>query len=335
MRIEGSVKLTSGIRLDRGTFFLSGTGGSVASISDGTYTYNAHVFLGSSTLNVISRPMVEDSRVYFLVVGGGGSGGSLTVDPASPYGKAGGGGAGGFIDARHYVDNVYSYTVVVGGGAGRNGPPTSPGNNGGESYVDCPADTLFTQLRAYGGGAGGGTGNGGNGGSGGGGGSGSTAFAGGGTGVQTSYDSTYGPESAPTFPSGYGQPGGPWNPAVPRANPTGTSGSGGGGASQAGGSGPNTAGGDGKSYRIGPPAATPHPYSATYAGGGGGAPGGSGGAGGGAPGRNSPNPAPTNGDGGINTGGGGGGGPAQGPQGPWGSSGGSGIVIAWYKSGYA
>jgi len=227
------------------------------------------------------------------------------------------------------TDGTYIYNV----GASRNGPPTAPGNNGGDSYITAPpADVNFNQITAYGGGAGGGTGDGGGGGSGGGGGGASTAFAGGGGGSQPSYGSKFG-EMAQGGTGGYGNPGGPWNPAVPRANPTGTSGSGGGGAGGQGGSGPNTSGGPGRGYQVGPPA-TPHPYTQTYAGGGGGAPGGGGGSGGGAPGRNSPNPAPTNGDGGVNLGGGGGGGTAQGPQGPWGSSGGSGIVIAWYKAGY-
>ena len=314
--------------------FMFANGGAFSTTTDGTYIYNVHVFLESNTLTVLSAPgaFKDDNRINFLVVGGGGSGGSLTVDPASPYGKAGGGGGGGFVDAIHYVTSNVQYTMVIGGGASRNGPPTAPGNNGGDSYITAPpADVNFNQITAYGGGAGGGTGDGGGGGSGGGGGGGSTAFAGGGGGSQPSYGSKFG-EMAQGGTGGYGNPGGPWNPAVPRANPTGTSGSGGGGAGGSGGDGSNTSGGSGRGYQVGPPA-TPHPYTQTYAGGGGGAPGGSGGSGGGAPGRNSPNPAPTNGDGGVNLGGGGGGGTGQGPQGPWGSSGGSGIVIAWYKAG--
>jgi hypothetical protein len=308
-----------------GNAFITATGGTITCCGD----YKIHTFTSDGTFTVTGGggPLAV---VDYLVVSGGGSGGTAN----GGYG-AGAGGAGGFrlsnstcmtapltsplASPTGLPVSVTSYPVTVGGGgAGFSSPCQSNGNTGSNS--------VFSTITSTGGGYGaGGTipnvSNGGNGGSGGGG---------------WNADS---PSSSGLGGSGNTPPTSP-----PQGNnggvggPSGGSGGGGGGGGGAGAVGgnlsPGNVGGIGGvgSYVIGTGLAgcngTPGPVCGAkyFSGGGGGgsitgSPGGTGGGGKGGDGGTDPGIAGT-----ANTGGGGGG-TRAGTSG----AGGSGIVIIRYK----
>ena len=301
--------------------FIVATGGTVTTCGD----FKIHTFTSDGTFTINTAPNPANNNVSYMVIAGGGSGGS-----GFPCGAGqGGGGAGGFREgktpATPYTASplvapaglpvaVQAYPITVGaGGAGKDGgsPLYLAGNSGSNS--------VFSTITSAGGG-GGGAGNtegacAADGGSGGGGGYGSSSPGGSG--------------NTPPVSPPQGNPGG--NPS-PGSTAPGYAASGGGGAGAAGSKFPGPqvggAGGAGVSTEISGSAVT-------RAGGGGGslrnsAPGtgGAGGSGGG--GAGSPGNSPASGTAGTaNTGGGGGGG--AGLSGSPSGSGGSGIVILRYR----
>jgi len=283
--------------------FTSATGGTITTSGD----YKIHTFTGDGCFVVSilgNSPVVPTggpSNVDYLVVAGGGSGG--TGFAGVRY--QGGGGAGGYrtsfpspgCNAGAFPVTATTYPITVGAGAAS--PPAI------NDYGRKGSDSIFSTITSTAGGAGGFPAPGGdsNGGSGGGGG----------------YNGT------PSMPGGAGN-----TPPVspPQGNNGGSgvaqSGGGGGGASAVGGNATSTIGGNGG-------AGSPNAISGsatTYAGGGGGGGNvtpGSGGSGGGGAGHPQVGVAGT-----ANTGGGGGGTvDSSGDQ--RGGAGGSGIVIIRYK----
>ena len=109
------------------TEYFSATGGTIS--YSGQYTI--HKFTSNGTFTV-SSPISVDA----LVVGGGGGGGNNTGGLAG----AGGGGAGGYIYQTSFPIAANSYAVTIGGGG-------AASTNG--------ANSSFSTLIAYGGGAGG------------------------------------------------------------------------------------------------------------------------------------------------------------------------------------
>jgi hypothetical protein len=190
----------------------------------------------------IATNLGQSYTASYLIVAGGGAGGSCLAGNYTP----GGGGAGGFLTGTATLTPGTTYTATV--GAGGFAVTNATGGNGSNS-------TLTGQTAAVGGGGGGGgpsgAGLGANGGSGGGGGGGGTGQAGG---TGTSGQGNNG---------GTGQSGGAYN------------GGGGGGASAAG-----TNGGSGATGGAGT-ASSITGASVTYAGGGGGGGGANGGGAGG------------------------------------------------------
>jgi hypothetical protein len=305
-----------------GADFIAATGGTITTSGD----FKIHTFTADGCFAVsglATNP--ANNEVSYMVVAGGGSGGS-----GFPCGSgSGGGGAGGFRESKSGVDSytasplegatnitvtATTFPITVGaGGAGKDGgaPAFLVGNPGSTS--------VFSTITSAGGG-GGGSGDaegacGAAGGSGGGGG--------------------YGPSSSPgagnTPPVSPPQGNAGGNPS-PGSSAPGYAASGGGGAGAAGSKFPGPqvggAGGAGVSTEI-------TGSAVTRSGGGGGSirnsspgTGGAGGSGGG--GAGSPGNSPASGTAGTaNTGGGGGGG-AGAPGSPSGS-GGSGVVVIRYK----
>jgi hypothetical protein len=283
-----------------GNNFITATGGTVTCCGD----YKIHTFTGPGTFTVTSagNPLGSDT-VDYLVVAGGGAGGS----PGANAYESGGGGAGGLRIASSFPVSVTAFPITV--GAGGAGSPT--GNNGSNS--------IFSTITSSGGGKGGPGGvpglTGFNGGSGGGAGQSSSGIAGTG--------------NTPPVSPPQGNPG--------SVSPINGRGGGGGGSGTTG----TPAGVGGSGTDVTPTfGAAPQPFyiadgpnagpssGGIFAGGGGGSlPGQAGGPGGGA--NGSPN---ATGIAGIaNTGGGGGGITTPFPPGGSGGSGGSGIVLIRYK----
>ena len=314
----------------RGNAFMVATGGTITTCGD----YKIHTFTGPGTFTVCTAaPCASNNTVDYLVVAGGGSGGSRNCHngPAA-------GGAGGF---RYYANTTNNpqtgnpaaplnnfpagtaitvtataYPITVGGG-GTTPTCSSPtgvcGTNGSNS--------VFSTITSAGGGfgarAGHPTGSG-DGGSGGGG--------------PSNVNLEYGEGNTPPTSPPQGNPGG---------NVADNGGGGGGGAGAAGGAAPPNCGGDGGAGVGVTGFGTSGQLSSCkyyFAGGGGGGSRieagagsvGTGGIGGGAPG----NPPTATSNGTANTGGGGGGGRGF-PNPPGdalrGGGGGSGIVIIRYK----
>ena len=270
----------------------AGSGGIETTYKSGSDFYRVHTFLSSGTFYMDSTTSVD-----YLVVAGGGSGGSRI---------GGGGGAGGFRTGASLSTSVGSYAITVGaGGLGVywTAGVGAVGNDGG--------DSIFSTITSTGGGGGGSYGEpsglaGRAGGSGGGGG---TASAAGGAGNTPSTSPVQG------YAGGAGM-----------AHSSPYSAGGGGGASAVGTAGSTNGGVGGagidNSYRTN--------STVTYAGGGGGnsyaANGGAGGTGGGGAGGTGPSGAA--GIGAKNTGGGGGG---TEDNGGVSGAGGSGIVVIRYQ----
>ena len=80
---------------------ISAVGGSMT--TSGGYVY--HTFTGTNTFQVLSNP--GGGSVEYLIVAGGGAGGSGAIGP--------GGGAGG-VRTGLFIPAVQSYTITVGGG---------------------------------------------------------------------------------------------------------------------------------------------------------------------------------------------------------------------------
>ena len=284
--------------------------------------YKIHTFTGPGTLVVSCGGNASGSNeVDYLVVAGGGSGG--TYVPGSP-GSAGGGGAGGFreskapgapwtaspiVSSTSVPVTATPYAIVVGGGASAAGPGApSQGSKGNDSSFS----TITSTGGGYGGNVPGCPGNcGGPGGSGGGGG-GTGAGGVGGTGDDPSTTPDQG------FPGG--------DASHPGAPKYGTGG--GGGATEAGVDGTPTVGGRGGAGATTCISASP----VAYAGGGGGST-----CSGGTAGAASPcgtggaaSCAPTAATSGTTNRGGGGGGHGS-VIGCVSGAGGSGIVIIRYK----
>jgi hypothetical protein len=298
---QGWIVTDSGNRADLPTpEYIVATGGTITCDGD----YKIHTFTGPGTFTVCSvgNP-IGSSTVDYLVVAGGGAGGS----PGNDGYESGGGGAGGLRIASSFPVSVTAFPITV--GAGGAGSPT--GNNGSNS--------VFSTITSTGGGKGAPGGvpglTGFNGGSGGGAGQGPGGIAGAG--------------NTPPVSPPQGNPG--------SVSPIGGRGGGGGGSGTTG----TPAGVGGSGTDVTPTfGAAPQPFyiadgpnagpssGGIFAGGGGGSqPGQAGGPGGGA--NGSPN---ATGIAGIaNTGGGGGGITTPFPPGGSGGSGGSGIVLIRYK----
>ncbi|MDZ7583788.1 MAG: IPTL-CTERM sorting domain-containing protein [Thiobacillus sp.] len=261
---------------------------------DGT-TDKVHIFEISDTFTAPTGV----TEVEYLVVGGGGSGGSGLNDGVK---GTGGGGAGGFRTGHVSVTPGQPYTVTVGtGGVAVDNANTGRGVNGGAS--------VFGSVSAAGGGGGGNFST-----------SGAAGGSGGGAGGRD--NKAGGSGNTPAVSPSQGNTGG-------RSSTSGTTGEagggGGGGAGATGANGGTTsggAGGQGLSSRI-------TNALTWYAGGGGGAgsstTAGSGGIGGGGGGATS---LGASGSPGVANTGGGGGGVRQNAMG---GSGGSGIVVVRYR----
>jgi len=296
--------------------FVAATGGTILTCGD----FKTHVFTGPGTFTVTNAGTPAGSNsVEYLVVAGGGSGGTSGFSVS----ESAGGGAGGF--RQNYPSpstaglpvSVQGYPITVGGGGA--GVPDSLGRGG------VGVNSVFSTITSTGGGGGGGGGPTGPGGSGGsGGGSHRCVPAGSGN-------------TPPVSPS-QGNPGGIGSGLG------GSNGGGGGGATAAGAISPS--GGIGGNGGSGSPIATAFfgttapsygtsgPAPGRYFSGGGGGGGASGttatgGAGGGGDGRTSPSGGAKAPSGTTNTGGGGGGGSQSCTGG--GGDGGSGIVVIRYK----
>jgi hypothetical protein len=301
--------------------YVTATGGTITTSGD----FKIHTFTGPGTFCVSCAGNAAGSTlVDYLIVGGGGAGGS---------GDGGGGGAGGYRESPGAASGCYSvsplgtspaaalpvpataYPITVGaGGAGRSTPAPNTGGNQGNT-------STFSTITSAGGGGGAG------------GGACSSPYTPGGSGGGARRDGNGqggGTGNVPIVSPPQGKDGGTPN-AFP--GPSGWNGAGGGGGATANGTGGtgNTPaseragnGGAGATSSIN---GTP---TARAGGGGGGAEGnspncfGTGGTGGGGVGFN---PGRSNAAGTANTGGGGGGRANPGT----GSAGGSGIVIIRYK----
>ena len=316
---KGWIVTDSGLQTDApGPLYIAASGGCITTCGN----YKMHKFISPNTFVVCSvgNPVGSDT-VDYLVIGGGGSGG--TYVPGSP-GSAGGGGAGGFRESKapgapwtasplasaiSIPVTATPYSIQVGGGASAAGPAApSQGNKG----TDSSFSTITSTGGGYGGNVPGCPGNcGGPGGSGGGAG-GTGANAVGGTG------------NTPTQTPAQGKDGG--DASHPGAPNYGTGG--GGGATEEGADGTPTLGGRGGAGATTCISASP----VAYAGGGGGSTCSGGTAGAGSPcgtggaGKSTPGAAE---DGDDNTGGGGGGHGSV--IGCVSGAGGSGIVIIRYK----
>lgn len=100
--------------------------------------YKIHTFTGSGTFTVANG----STEIDYIVIGGGGPGGSHISEGYSP----GGGGAGGLAYAQRVTVSPNSYSVTIGAGGVADG--TGRGSNG--------IDSVFNATTALGGGSGGG-----------------------------------------------------------------------------------------------------------------------------------------------------------------------------------
>jgi hypothetical protein len=118
------------------------TGGdTITDITVDGLPYRVHTFSSTSTQNLV---VGNGGQVEYLIVAGGGSGGSGRGSPFTEW--PGGGGGGGYIEGTFTVATGTTYDITVGaGGAARTSPP-QVGLNGGNS-------TAFG-LTALGGGGG-------------------------------------------------------------------------------------------------------------------------------------------------------------------------------------
>ena len=308
--------------------FLTATGGTESTVCT---NFKVHTFTGPGTFTVTQASTTPaNNEVSYLVVAGGGAGGTPTGS-----GGSGGGGAGGFRELKspltpYTASPLEGYSVVANRvsvtaaafpitvGAGGAGVPSGP-SCGGTGAGNNGSSSIFSTVTSAGGGGGGGAdsvgdGEGGNdGGSGGGARYGPTVPQGGGGSGNT----------PPTSPP-QGQDGGD-TPSSTRSA-SGGGGAGGTGANGAPGSGYPTGsqpGGDGGAGVTTSITGSPTAYAG---GGGGGKYAGTNGAGGTGGGGAAGNPGCA---GTANTGGGGGGGSA--PATNASSAGGSGIVVIRYK----
>ena len=300
--------------------YVTATGGTVTTVNT---NFKVHTFTGDGCFVVSNAGNSNGStQVDYLVIGGGGAGGSGYA--------AGGGGAGGYRESSGGASGCYTisplgacvsaitvsaqtYPITVGaGGGGPAGPPCNGIGNSG-------SNSIFSTITS----AGGGGGNGGAGTPA----PGSDGASGGGAGND---QTTKGSGNVPPVSPPQGNPGG--NSGGPGS---GNTAGGGGGATAAGGAGTrNSNGGAGGAGGTSSINGTP---TARAGGGGGGvrttsATNGTGGSGGGGIGGGSSTPGSNSGAAATaNTGsGGGGGGHPSGSPGP-GGAGGKGIVIIRYK----
>ena len=307
--------------------FISATGGTVTTVDT---NYKVHTFTGPGTFCVssVGNP-AGSNEVSYMVVAGGGAGGTHT-NPAG-QGASGGGGAGGFREGKTpqctYTSSpiactsgsnnglpvsATSYPIVIGaGGSQRNYPAPANGGDGSNSS--------FSTITSHGGGGGGRGGQNcaGNAGGSGGGGAGAPGSNAGGSGNTPSLSPAQGTNGGAGKCAAYG-------------------GGGGGGATVAGWN--ATTAGSPLAPTSGTGATTSINGTPTaFAGGGGGggwastsATTNAGGAGGGGTGAFGPYPSSTNATAGTTNTGGGGGGSFGSPNAD-GGAGGSGIVIIRYK----
>ena len=140
------------------------TGGTIVDVTiDGTL-YRTHLFtsVGASTFSVQDNGALKNELEY-LVVGGGGSGGTGRIHPDGDRRAGGGGGAGGFVEGQISASKG-DWSVSVGSGGILQNLGRSAGYRGNSSYILKPNESLATfpllssQIFAYGGGAGGGGG---------------------------------------------------------------------------------------------------------------------------------------------------------------------------------
>ena len=278
-------------------FYLNFKGGGIIAANGGTITtdgdYKVHTFTSDGTFTPTS--VSGDGYVEYLIIAGGGAGGS-----GREYNIiGGGGGAGGYLTGLYQVTKDTDYAIVV--GAGGDGVDSSTQNSG--------ANSTGFGLTAVGGGAGGTYNSKGN-----------DGGSGGGTGLRSSGQDTTGGAAT----SGQGNAGG--TGTIFGGTGTANSGAGGGGAGAAGSNGSGGTGGAGGAGL----ASSITGSSVTRAGGGGGGgrssagAGGSGGAGAGSTGGGA--------DATDGTGSGGGGSTHSHPGSTHaGGDGGNGIVIVRFK----
>jgi hypothetical protein len=309
--------------------FITATGGTITTCGD----YKTHTFTGPGTfcVSAVNDGFITSSpnKVEYLVVAGGGSGGTDVVATPNTGTGAGGGGAGGvnfnYTPSAQYpccstipntpvgvaTVSVQAYPVTVGAGAAGAPILNNKGSNGSDSSISGFDLTALAQPVANARGGGGGAGSyifGSSGGSGGGGGD----FDGGST--------------------VFGNPGG-------ESVAPGDLGSGGGGLASAGTDGTATAagpGGNGRVINMGPPSiGAPGKYFGAGGGGGGSSGGtdGAGGTGGGTAGQVAISPTTATGNAPATSGSGSGalGCTAGSPCSLTSGNGGSGVVVIRYK----
>jgi hypothetical protein len=279
--------------------YVTATGGTVTTAGCGNVKIHTFTSPGTFCISCAGNPL-GNSKLNYLVIAGGGSGGG-------PFGRYenGGGGAGGYREANDpeagspYASSFLANTSGLNASAG----PISVTVGAGGAVGSAGSNSVFSTITSAGGARG--PGDEGAGGSGSGGSNGACGSAG----------------NTPPVSPPQGNPGGKAGGSPP-AN---AFGGGGGGAARGGGpesnpGGPGTPGGDGLANSI-----TDSLVTRAGGGGGSGPSQGSGGSGGGGQGASNSPPSP--GDAGtVNTGGGGGGG-----YNGNGGVGGSGIVVIRYK----
>jgi hypothetical protein len=308
------------ITTDAAPVYTAATGGTTTEYDSGGKRYKSHTFTsnGTFTVTTVGDNIDDRNKVDYLIIAGGGAGGSTNLTSTDL--GAGGGGAGGYrttlgtsganSSAESKVTvTAQGYTITIGAGGTSVDGSVRTGNNG--------ANSSALGITSTGGGGGGG-------------GNGNAATSGqtGGSGGGGSADGTVDNSGVGTAGQGFG--GGRGNDGR-TAN---TGGGGGGGASEKGtdrtSESTNAKGGDGLAnlLRTG--------SNETRAGGGGGGQGagasavaGDGGSGGGGKGSLSNTVASQNAT--VNTGGGGGGGGGATSTGLVSGAGGSGIVVIRYE----
>jgi hypothetical protein len=102
--------------------FVTATGGTITNV--GNYRY--HAFTTSGTFQIVS--VATSTPIEYIIVGGGGSGGTGSYGVGAQSNGAAGGGGG--IRTGSFTAAVNSYSLTVGGGAAGVAPQNQAGSSG-------------------------------------------------------------------------------------------------------------------------------------------------------------------------------------------------------------
>jgi hypothetical protein len=143
------------------TNYIAATGGTITTCGN----YKIHTFTGPGTFTICCIGPLSNSKVDYVVVAGGGAGGTMRTPGCGNFGGAGGGGAGGFRESKCATTSgpytasplstptslpisVTSYPITVGAGAAATTVPAP--NDGGTG-----SNSIFSTITSTGGGNGG------------------------------------------------------------------------------------------------------------------------------------------------------------------------------------